>query len=356
MIRLSVPQLGPAEQAAVAEVLASGQLCQGPRVRAFEQAFADWCGARFAVAVSSGTAALHIALLAHGIGPGDEVVTPAFSFVASANCCLYVGARPVFADIRPDTFTLDPEDVVRRMTRRTKGIVAVHLFGQPCDMEALAAIAQDRGLVLVEDACQAHGARDGGRQAGSWGTACYSFYATKNMTTMEGGMITTASSEIAERARMLRDHGSRERYRHELLGYNLRMTDVQAAIGLVQLPKVDAWNDRRRCNAARLTSGLTGVAGITPPAVRSGVEHVFHQYTVRAADRDDLRQRLRDAGIASDVYYPTPIPAQPLYVRLGYEVELPETERACREVLSLPIHPGLSEADIDRIVSVVRGA
>ncbi len=354
MIRLCVPHIGAEEMAAAGEVLASGQLSQGPRVQAFEEAFARWCGVPHAIAVASGTAALHIAMLAHEIGPGDEVITPGFSFVASANCCLYVGARPVFADIDPETFTLDPQDVVHRLTPRTRAMVVVHLFGQPCQMDALAAIARDHGLVLIEDACQAHGARDQGRLVGSWGTACYSFYATKNMTTMEGGMITTGSDEIAARARMLRDHGSRQRYQHELLGFNLRMTDLQAAIGLVQLRKVDGWNERRRQNAGRLSEGLADIAGIAPPTVRCGVEHVFHQYTIRPVDREGLRERLRAAGVASDVYYPRPIPDQPLYRRLGYEVELPETERACREVLSLPVHPGLEASDVEQVIAAVR--
>lgn len=353
MIRLCQPQMGPEEQAAAAEVLASGQLCQGPRVRAFEEAFAAWVGVPYAVAVSSGTAALHLALLAHGIGPGDEVITPAFSFVASANCALYVGARPVFADIEPATFTLDPEDVRRRLTPRTKAIVAVHLFGQPCDMAALAAIARERDLVLIEDACQAHGARYQNLPMGSWGTACYSFYATKNMTTLEGGMITTADADLAARLRRLRDHGSPERYVHQELGYNLRMTDLEAAIGMVQLAKLDRWNERRRANAMRLTAAFGALTDVQPPVVRPDVEHVFHQYTVRVARRDEARQRLLEQGVGCDVYYPRPIHQQPLYQELGYRDRLPEAERACQEVLSLPVHPGLSQDELEQVIEAV---
>jgi perosamine synthetase len=353
MIPIARPQIGEEEKAAVLEVLASGQFVQGPRVRDFEERFADMCGVKYAVATSSGTSALHIAMLAHGIGPGDEVITTPFSFVASANCALYVGARPVFADIEPDYFTLDPAEVARHITPQTRAIVPVHIFGQPCNMEALAEVAQAHNLIIIEDACQAHGAQFHGQPVGSWGTACYSFYPTKNMTTLEGGILTTNEAPIADRARLLRDHGSRKRYVNEILGYNLRLTDLQAAIGLAQLPKLAAWNTQRAANAAYLTSKLAGVAGLQTPTVRDGVEHVFHQYTARLMNRDEVLPKLEAKGIGYGIHYPTPIHQQPVYCQLGYRDHLPHAEAACEQVLSLPVHPALSRADLDAIVEAV---
>jgi dTDP-4-amino-4,6-dideoxygalactose transaminase len=236
--------------------------------------------------------------------------------------------------------------VEAKITPLTRAIVPVHLYGQPCNMPRLAAIAQAHHLILVEDACQAHGAQLDGRPVGSWGTACYSFYPTKNMTTLEGGMITTNQAEIAEQARLIRDHGSPKRYQHDRLGYNLRLTDLQAAVGLAQLAKVDGWNDRRRANAAWLDARLAGIDGIQTPRVRPGARHVYHQYTLRARDRGALLPILAERGIGVGIHYPTPIHQQPLYRRLGYTDSLPEAERACREVLSLPIHPSLTDADL----------
>ena len=356
LIPISRPMMESEEQAAVAAVLASGQLAQGPLVREFETRFAAWCGAKYAIATTSGTTALHLALLAHGIGPGDEVITSSFSFVASANCALYAGARPVFADIEPDYFTLDPADVARRLTPRTRAILAVHLFGQPCDLDALAELAAAHHLVLIEDACQAHGARFHGRPVGAGGTACYSFYATKNMTTGEGGMLTTNDEAVAAKARLLREHGSRQRYRHEILGYNWRLTDLQAAIGLAQLPKLEAWNRRRQANAAALTAQLSGCSHVAAPRIRPGATHVFHQYTLRlrGRDRDAAVIAMGQAGVGVGVYYPLPIHQQPLYRDLGYDDHLPCTEAASADVLSVPVHPALSVSDLDRIAAAVR--
>jgi dTDP-4-amino-4,6-dideoxygalactose transaminase len=292
-------------------------------------------------------------MLAHEIGPGDEVITTPFSFVASANCILFVGARPVFADIEPDYFTLDPAQIADRITPRTRAILVVHVFGQACAMEAIGDLARTHNLIVIEDACQAHGACYRGRRVGAWGTACYSFYATKNMTTMEGGMITTDDDRIAERARRIRDHGSVRRYRHESLGYNFRLTDVQAAIGLVQLSKVEIWNAQRRANAARLTTGLADLPWLVTPRIRPGADHVFHQYTVRLRDRDTAAAWLTQHGIGVGVHYPTPIHQQPLFQELGYRDRLPQAEVACREVLSLPVHPRLSAADLNRIVEAL---
>lgn len=355
-IPISRPAIGPEEQTAVAAVLASGQLAQGPQVRAFEEAFAAFAEVPHAVATSSGTSALHLALLAHGVGPGDEVITTAFSFIASANCALFVGARPVFADIEPEAFTLDPAAVARAITPRTRAIIAVHLFGHPCDLGALHDLAAAHGLALIEDACQAHGARWQSRPVGAFGTGCYSFYATKNMTTGEGGLVTTADPALAERVRLLRAHGSPVRYRHERLGYNQRLTDLQAAIGLAQLPKLPGWNAARQANAAGLSARLAGCAHVRLPGVRPGADHVFHQYTVRLVgrDRDAAVETLRAAGVGTGVFYPLPIHQQPLYRELGYTDHLPITEAAAREVLSLPVYPGLTEADLDHIAGAVR--
>jgi dTDP-4-amino-4,6-dideoxygalactose transaminase len=353
MIPISRPLIGEEEKAAVLEVLASGQLAQGPRVREFEARFAAWCGVEHAIATSSGTSALHLALLAHEIGPGDEVITSPFSFIASANCALFVDARPVFADIEPDYFTIDPSQIARLITPRTRAIVAVHLFGQPCDMEAIAELAREHGLIIIEDACQAHGARFKGRPVGTSGTACYSFYPTKNMTTAEGGMITTNNADVVERARLLRDHGSRQRYVHEILGYNLRMTELQAAIGLAQLPKLDGWNAHRQTNATYLTEKLAGIDGVVTPRIRKDATHVFHQYTIRVRARDAAVQKLTQRGVGVGVYYPLPIHQQPLYRQLGYDDHLPHAEKASREVLSLPVHQSLTTADLDLIVEAV---
>lgn len=352
MIPIARPQIGEEELAAVTEVFQSGVLAQGPRVQAFEEAFAQFCGVEYAIATSSGTTALHIALLAHGVGPGDEVIVPPFSFIATANSVLYVGARPVFVDIDPQTFNINPEQIEAAITSRTKAIMPVHLYGLPCDMDSIVAIAEKYGLALIEDACQSHGAEYRGRKVGSFGTGVFSFYPTKNITSGEGGMITTNDPAIAEKCRIIRNHGMRRRYYHEELGFNFRMTDVHAAIGLAQLSKLETFNAARRTNAQYLSEHLRGV--ITP-VVPSDRTHVFHQYTVRVPNgkRDPLRAYLAERGIGSEIYYPVPIHRQEVYVRLGYHLSLPEAERAAAEVLSLPVHPGLTRADLEMIVAAV---
>ncbi|MFN3980604.1 MAG: DegT/DnrJ/EryC1/StrS family aminotransferase [Caldilinea sp.] len=353
MISIAKPLIGEEEKAAVMEVLGSGQLAQGRRVREFEERFAAWVGARYAVAVSSGTTALHVALLAHDIGAGDEVITTPFSFIASANCVLYTGAAPRFADIEPDYYTIDPAAIERQITPRTRALIPVHLFGQPCDMDAIAAIAERRGLAIIEDACQAHGALLDNRPLGVWGAACYSFYPTKNMTTGEGGMITTNDPALAERMRVIREHGMRVRYVHETLGYNFRMTDMQAAIGLVQLTRIDEWNEQRRRNAALLTARLAGAPGVETPKVRPGATPVFHQYTVAVNDRDRMIASLTEHGVGYGIYYPIPIHKQQVYRERGYDVVLPVAEEASERVLSLPVHPALTEAELNRVADAV---
>lgn len=349
MIPIAQPIIEEQEISAVIDVLKSGHLAQGPRVRELEERFAKFCGVKHAIATSSGTTALHIALLAHEIGSGDEVITTAFSFIASANCVLYVGGSPVFADIEPEYYTLSPADIARRITKKTRAIIPVHLFGQPCDMEAITKLAQEHNLAIIEDACQAHGAKFGNRSVGSFGTACYSFYPTKNMTTIEGGMITTDDPVIAKKARLIRNHGSHQRYLHESLGFNFRMTDLAAAIGLSQLSRLKTWNEIRQSNAEYLTKSLAGLSGISTPLTREDVTHIFHQYTIRVSERDKLVERLSDRGIGYGIYYPIPIHQQPLYRNLGYVDSLPHTEKAAQEVLALPIHPSVSRKDLDFI-------
>jgi dTDP-4-amino-4,6-dideoxygalactose transaminase len=348
MIPVARPILGEEEIEAVAAVLRSGNLVQGRLVEQFERQFSEIVGVKHAVAVSTGTAALHVALLAHGVGPGDEVITTPFTFVATANAVLFTGARPVFVDICEDTFNIDPALIEAKVTPRTKAVLPVHLYGHPADMPAIGEVAGKHGLAIVEDAAQAHGAAIGDRKVGSFGTACFSFYATKNVTTAEGGIVTTNDDRIAERLRLLRSHGQRERYRHEILGYNYRLTDLQAAIGLVQLQRLEGFTRKRIANADYLSTRLHNV--ITPQT-RPGNRHVFHQYTVRVlSGRDDAVQFLSTAGVGTGVHYPLPVHRQPLYLDLGYRECLPTAERACREVLSLPVHPSLSEQDLEAIV------
>jgi perosamine synthetase len=352
MIPNAKPLIGDEEKQAVVEVLESGMLAQGPRVKAFEEAFAGYCRVKHAVATSSGTTALHVALLAHGIQSGDEVITTPFTFIASSNSILYVGAQPVFVDIDASTFNIDHAQIEAAITPRTKAIMVVHLFGLPCDMEPIMALAQAHNLIVIEDACQAHGAEYRGKRAGSFGTGCFSFYPTKNMTTAEGGMITTDDEAFAETCRVIRQHGMRRRYYHDELGFNFRMTDVHAAIGLAQLDKLEGFNQARIANARHLSQHLRGVVR---PAVPEGRRHVFHQYTVRVDGerRDGVLEGLKERGIGSGVYYPVPMHQQSFYRKMGYDMTLPETERAAREVLSLPVHPGLSPADLETITTGV---
>ena len=353
MINMAKPQIGDDEKKAVMEVLDSGIIAQGPRVKAFEEEFAAMCGTKHAVATTSGTTALHVALLAHGIGKDYEVITSAFTFIASANSILFVGAKPVFVDVDPRTFNMDPSKIEAAITKKTKAILPVHLYGLPCDMAPIRKIAEKHGLAMIEDACQSHGAEYNGQKVGSFGTGTFSLYPTKNMTSAEGGMITTNDAVIDEKCRVLRQHGMRKRYYHDELGYNFRMTDVHAAIGLAQLKKLEKFNAHRQENARFLSKNLKGVV---VPYVPEGSTHVFHQYTVRVpgGKRDALRTYLNDHGVGSEVYYPVPIHKQSFYVgELGYDDSLPETESATIEVLSLPVHPALSSSDLETIVASV---
>jgi perosamine synthetase len=349
------PLIGDEERRAVDAVLRSGMIAQGPEVEAFEKEFGELVDGRHCVAVNSGTSALHLGLLAAGVGAGDEVIVPSFSFAATANAVRLAGAEPVFVDIAAADFNVDPDAVAAAVTDRTAAIMPVHLYGHPAPMGTLTAIADRHGLTVVEDAAQAHGAALDGRPVGSFGrVAAFSFYPTKNMTTGEGGMIVTDDAEVARQARLLRNQGMEQRYRNEVVGFNTRMTDIAAAIGRVQLTKLPAWTDRRRAVAAGLDAGLGDLQGVTVPPVADGARHVYHQYTIRlAADRDGVQQRLADAGVGSGVYYPTPIHELPSF---GLELDLPETARAAAEVLSLPVHPSVTDDEVDTIVAAVQQA
>jgi len=354
MIPIASPIIEDDEIQEVVKVLRSGFLAQGPKVEEFEKAFADYTNSRYAVATSSGTTALHVALLAAGVGKGDEVITTPFSFAATANAALYVGARPVFVDIDPQTYNINHEKIEDAMTRDTKAIIVVHLYGQPAEMDHINDIGEDNELIVIEDAAQAHGALYHGRKVGSLADiACFSFYPTKNITTGEGGMITTDDEDIAHLARMIRSHGESSRYEHVLLGYNFRMTDIAAAIGIVQLKKLEKFNNRRIKNAEYLTESLEVLDYIKTPYVMDDTKHVFHQYTVRVKNREKWMEYLRGEGIGFGVYYPRPIYRQPLYKDLGFGAGCPEAEKASREVLSLPVHPNLTMDDLDRIIDAV---
>jgi dTDP-4-amino-4,6-dideoxygalactose transaminase len=343
--------MGEDEKRRVWEAMASGSLAQGPRVHELEQDFAAFIGAGHAVATSSGTTALHLALLAYGIGPGDEVITVPFTFIASANSILYTGGRPVFVDVAERDFGIDPSLIEAAITERTRAIMPVSLYGQPADMEAVTEIAERHGLAVVEDACQAHGAAIGERRSGTWGAGTFSFYPTKNMTTGEGGMITTDDGELAERARLLREHGMKVRYHHDVVGYNFRMTDIAAAIGLAQLPKLPANNERRRAIAARYDVELRGVV---TPQVRPGVTHVYHQYTLLVNERDAFAEALKTRGVGSAVYYPIPVHLQKPYLALGYGHEaLPVTDLLTARVLSIPVHPSLTDDEVSTVIEAV---
>ncbi|MFQ5577058.1 MAG: DegT/DnrJ/EryC1/StrS family aminotransferase [Anaerolineae bacterium] len=353
MIPISKPIIGEAEKQAVLSVLESGMLAQGPRTAELEARFAQVCGVKHAVAASSGTAALHLALLANGIAEGDEVITTPFTFIASANTILFAGAKPIFVDIEADTFNIDPNRVEAAITPRTKAIMPVHLYGHMCDMDALRQIARRCNLILIEDACQAIGATAQGRPAGSFGTGAFSLYATKNVMAAEGGVITTDDEVVADRCRLLRNHGMRRRYYHDMPGYNFRLSDVHAAIGLAQIHRLSQLTAARRENARYFNAHIESV--ITP-TVKVGYEHVWHQYTVRLGDgrdRDAAVQKLNEAGIGTGIFYPVPAHRQGYMRKLVGDVSLPVAERMAREVISLPVHPQLTPADREKIVREV---
>ena len=360
------PLIGAEERAAVDAVLAGGMVVQGPQVAAFEEEFsARVVGGAHCVAVNSGTSAQHLAALASGAGADREaeVIVPSFTFAATANSVAITGARPVFADIDPVTFTLDPASVEAAVTERTIAIEVVHLYGLPADMPKILDIARRHGLAVWEDCAQAHAAAIGDEPVGAFGAwGSFSFYPTKNMTSLEGGMVSTADAELARRVRLLRNQGMERQYANEVVGLNNRMTDVAAAVGRVQLTRLAGWTAARRANAAALDAGLADAPGVVTPHVPQGYTHVYHQYTIRlegasAAERDEVARVLREQWrIGTGVYYPIPNHRLPSLAPYAPGLDLPGTEKAARECLSLPVHPSLSEADLERIVRAVGAA
>lgn len=360
MIPISKPVLGEEEKKAVLETMESGMIVQGPRVAKLEENFAKVIGTKHAIATSSGTTALHIAMLAHGLGPGDEVITSPFTFIASVNSIIYTGATPVYCDIDPNTFNIDPAKLEALITPKTKAILPVHLYGLACDMTAIEAIAKKHGLAIIEDCAQSIGARWGQTMTGAFGTGCFSLYATKNVMSGEGGMITTNDDKVADLAKAIRGHGMRRRYYHDLLGYNFRMTDLHAAIGIVQLGRLDEFTNKRRANAAWLNAHLTRVK--TPKCFTScgndcaaSCSHVWHQYTVRlegasAEERDRAVARLNELSVGCGVFYPVPATKQQHIIDLGlHHGNVPLAEAISNEVFSLPVHPSLTGDDLEYI-------
>ncbi len=356
-IPIAQPSLGDEEKNAVLAVLASGMIAQGPVTAAFEEEFATYCGVPHAVATSNGTTALHAALLAAGVGPGDEVIVPAFSFFATASSVSMCGARPVFSDIDPATATIDPDDLFAKVTPKTKAVIGVHLYGQPCDIAAVKKICESGDLVFIEDAAQAHGATYQRRKTGNLGDmGCFSFYATKNMATGEGGMVTTASDEYDERLRRVINHGQSEKYLHTELGYNYRMTDINAAIGRVQLARLDGFNRRRQENAAYYRTHITA-PGLVLPSVAPGRTHVWHQYSLRLTEkfpllRDEFMAYLRERGIGCAVHYPVDLSRQPFYAGAS---SCPVAESLAASVLSIPVHPGVSDEARAYVCETING-
>ena len=350
MIPAAQPLLGAEEREAVDAVLASGMVAQGPQVAGFEAEFGAVVAGRHCVAVNSGTSALHLALLAVGVRSGDEVIVPSFTFAATANAVRLAGATPVFVDIDADSFCLDPTATEAAIGPRTRAIMPVHLYGHPADMTRLGEIATRHGLWVIEDAAQAHAATWAGTPVGAFGAAgAFSFYPTKNMTSGEGGMVTTACDHIARQVRLLRNQGMEQRYRNEVIGFNTRMTDIHAAIGRVQLGKLAGWTARRREIAARYDAELRGV--VVPPVAPEAM-HVYHQYTVRVPhDRDGFAAALAERGVGTGVYYPTPVHLLPSFGLTAHA--LPVTAQAAAEVLSLPVHPGLTDGDVDTVIAAV---
>ncbi len=368
MISINQPSIGKEEIEAVVEVLKSGILSEksgrGPRVLQFEKDFSKYVGAKHAVAVSSGTGALHSALLAVGIQPGDEVVVPSFTFSATAEAVVLAGGRPSFADIDADTYAITPESIEAALTSKTKAILPVHMYGLCADMDPIMELARNRGLIVIEDAAQAHGAEYKGRRAGSIGDAtCFSFYAGKNMTTGEGGMVTTNDDDLAEQMRMIRTHGEERPYWVSRQGHNYHMPEIAGALGIVQLKKLPGFLEERRKNAEYLTEKLSVLGKLVMPKEPAGRKHAWYLFSSRlrganAGKRNKLVEKLRSRNIGAAVYYESPVHMLPYYrdLQSTRRSALPETERACRQVFSLPVHPQLRQTELQFITDSVKRA
>lgn len=363
MINISKPIIEEEEINAVISVLKSGVIAQGPKTLELEKEFAKYCGTKFAVAFNSGTAAIHAGLYALDIGGEDEVITSPFTFVASANPILMQGAKVVFADISEDDFNIDPKETEKKISKKTKAILPIDLYGQVYDHDSISLLSKKYNLNILEDACQAIGAEFDGKKAGSLGTVgAFSLYATKNIMCGEGGMITTNSEEITEKTKQFRHHGQSEKTRYEYwdLGYNYRMTDMNAVIGIEQLKKVERFNKKRRENAERYLSQLAELKGVILPKILQGRKHVFHQFTIRVTDdfgisRDGLIDYLKKKNITCGVYYPKPLHLHPHFMKLGYkEGDFPVAEKVAKQVVSLPVHPSLSVEEINYVITAIK--
>ncbi len=354
MINIAKPIIGEEEINAVINVLNSGMLAQGQNVKEFEENFANYIGVKHGIATSSGTTALQAALMAHDIKKDDEVITSPFSFIATSNSILSVQAKPVFIDIEKDTFNINPDLIQGKITKKTKAIMSVSLFGLSPNMDKICKIAKDNNLILIEDNAQAHGSEFKGKKAGSFGTSCFSFYPTKNITTSEGGIITTNDDKIAEKSRMIINHGSKIRYFHETFGLNFRMTNICAAIGNEQLKKLDKFNKKRIENANYLIKNLKD-KNIVLPIPKENYKHVYHQFTIMVDNRDEFLKKLHEKEIRADIFYPKIIPDQQFYKQLSYSSEgLEVAKEVCKKVVSLPIHPSLTKEDLDYIIKTIR--
>ncbi|MGW1519051.1 DegT/DnrJ/EryC1/StrS family aminotransferase [Streptomyces sp. NPDC002287] len=342
--------------AAVLRVTRSGRYLLGPELEAFEEEFARYCEAGHCVGVGSGLAALELTLRALGVGEGDEVIVPGHTFVATWLAVSATGARPVPVEPEADSYLIDPARVEAAITPRTRAVMPVHAYGHPVDLDALDAVTAPRGIAVVEDAAQAHGARHRGRRIGSRYAAAFSFYPGKNLGALgDAGAVVTSDAALAERIRLLRNYGSRVKYRHEERGTNSRLDEIQAAALRVKLPRLDAWNARRRAVAAAYTEGLAGLPGVAVPGVRAWAEPVWHQYVIRAAGRERLRAALTDAGVEHLVHYPVAVHRSPAYAGTAHG-PLPLSERLAAEVLSLPMGPQLTAKDVETVISAVRDA
>lgn len=348
MIPIAQPTIGMEEIKAVKEVMLSGNIASGKKVEEFENNFKTYCDVKRAIAVNNGTTALHTSLLALGVGSGDEVIVPNFTFVATASAVVMCGAKPVFCDVDLETYNIIPEDISELITPKTKVVIGVHLYGQSCDTISIREICDDKKLRFVEDAAQAHGVLDNGYKVGGLSdVGCFSFYATKNMTTGEGGMITTDNVVLEDKIRRIINHGQSKKYVHSELGYNYRMTDIQAAMGIEQLKKLDEFNDCRQFNARYYINHLNDLKGLIKPPIKDSMEHVFHQYVIRITDdfhlcRESFMDYLKEKEIGSAIHYPIPLNNQPMMKEYNNGKILPNSGLLSNQVVSLPVHPNVN--------------